>query len=39
MQALLDYFSHVLRLKKFHKIKHINDIKISENPFAYALPM
>lgn len=28
MQALLDYFSDVYRLKKYHKIEHINGIKI-----------
>lgn len=28
MHAILDYFSDVSRLKSFHKIKNINDIKI-----------
>lgn len=28
MQSLLDYFSDVHRLKTYHKIKHINGIKI-----------
>lgn len=28
MQALMDYFSDVYRLKKYHKIQHINSIKI-----------
>lgn len=28
MQALMDYYSDVYRLKKYHKIQHINNIKI-----------